>query len=100
MLTDDSCGKGVLCEKSTQCRMVFFFYCASVLQAYDHRTDAVCGCYTERQCKRTSTVFAASTVVDIASIDIGKMDLWEPFRMFLLMKEVRRLPGSHHHRVT
>lgn len=40
------------------------------------------------QCKRTSTVVAASTVVDIASVDIAGTDLWEPFRMYLLMKEV------------
>lgn len=33
-------------------------------------------------------MIAASTVVDIASIDIGAMELWEQFRMFLLMKEV------------
>ena len=32
---------------------------------------------------------AASTVVDVASIDIQDMDLWEPFRMFLILKEVQ-----------
>lgn len=43
--------------------------------------------------KGTTSVVAASSVVDCASVDIAKMDLWEPFRMFLLMKEVRyRLP--------
>lgn len=34
-------------------------------------------------------MLAASTVVDVARIDISGMDSWEPFRMFLLMKEVR-----------
>lgn len=34
-------------------------------------------------------MIAASTVVDVASMDIDHTTLWEPFRMFLLMKEVR-----------
>lgn len=32
---------------------------------------------------------AASTAVDVGSIDINDMAAWEPFRMFVLMKEVR-----------
>lgn len=40
------------------------------------------------QCTRKATVVAASTVVDVASIDIDDMAVWEPFRMFVLMKEV------------
>lgn len=32
---------------------------------------------------------AASTVVDVASTDIRLTADWEPFRMFLLAKEVR-----------
>lgn len=37
---------------------------------------------------------AASTVVDVASVDIGDMpmDLWEPFRMYLVLKEVSYPP--------
>lgn len=37
---------------------------------------------------------AASTVVDVASVDIGDMamDLWEPFRMYLVLKEVTSPP--------
>lgn len=40
---------------------------------------------------------AASTVVDVASIDIDDMAEWEPFRMFVLMKEVRA-QHTHIHR--
>lgn len=32
---------------------------------------------------------AASTVVDVASTDLWHAAVWEPFRMFLLVKEVR-----------
>lgn len=44
------------------------------------------------QSKRVATMVAASTVVDVASIDIDDMSVWEPFRMFVLMKEVRVPP--------
>ena len=36
-----------------------------------------------------TTIVAASTVVDVASMEVVDMDLWEPFRSFLLTKEVR-----------
>eukprot|EP00903_Cladosiphon_okamuranus_P009035 g8638.t3 len=46
------------------------------------------GLLRQAECTRKATVVAASTVVDVASIDIDDMAVWEPFRMFVLMKEV------------
>lgn len=34
-------------------------------------------------------MIAASTVVDIASMEVTHSAVWEPFRTFLLMKKVR-----------